>query len=83
MSSLIPLAGPLACAALMGGMVWMMMRGMGRGSASSASNAASTTDQVAQLRDENQRLRDQVGSHGTDPRVGVMPLNRSDFEATP
>ena len=83
MSSLIPLAGPLACAALMGGMMWVMMRGMGRGSAAPASNADSTNDQLAQLRDENQQLRDQAGSHRTDRRAGVMPLNRSDFEATP
>lgn len=83
MSSLIPLAGPLACAALMGGMMWMMMRGMGRGSASAASNADSTNDQLARLREENQQLRDQTGSHRTDRQAGVMPLNRSDFETTP
>ncbi len=66
MSSLIPLAGPLACAALMGGMMWMMMRGMGRGSTPSAPDADSTTDQLAQLRDENAQLRERVDS--LDPR---------------
>ena len=66
MSSLIPLAGPLACAALMGGMMWMMMRGMGRGSSSVASDTATTAAQLAQLRDENAELRDRVDT--LDPR---------------
>ena len=66
MSSLIPLAGPLACAVLMGGMMWMMMRGMGRSNAAKAHDADSTSTQLAQLRDENAELRERVDT--LDPR---------------
>ena len=69
MGSLIPLAGPVACAGLMGGMMWWMMRGT-RGNRAAAHDADSKGKQILQLQEENARLRAREVSDPDSPSIG-------------
>jgi hypothetical protein len=75
MSSLVPIAGPIACAGLMGSMMWWMMRGMrGKDTAATAEagEAAATSAQIAQLRHENALLRERLDRLDPQP-ASVCP----------
>ena len=65
MTSLIPLAGPVACAGLMGGMMWWMMRGKrGTGGDRADARDADPQRQVARLQEENAELRAHIDTLG-------------------